>query len=107
MRAHRELPMIPYQPRRTQSLGIVERAGWAVKIIGITADGDLPDTTEVEAAAGAAQPLLPQPARTSKRPGARRTGLRPVSGNCSPSTTNGERGSRTCWNGPLIPTLPG
>ena len=37
--------------------------------------------------------------------GYRRTGLRPVSGNCSPSTTNGDHGSRTCLNDPLIPTL--
>jgi hypothetical protein len=62
--------MVPYQPRRTQSLGIVERAGWAVKVIGITADGHLPDKTEVEAAVVSAQRLLPQPARTEKRPGA-------------------------------------
>jgi hypothetical protein len=41
-----------------------------VKIIGITASGDLPDATEIEAAAGAAERLLPQPARTGKRPGA-------------------------------------
>ncbi len=70
MRASRELPMAPYQPRRTQSLGVVERAGWAVKIIGITADGDLPGDTEVAAAVESAQRLLPQPARTEKRPGA-------------------------------------
>jgi hypothetical protein len=70
MSASRELPMTPYQPRRTQSLGVVERAGWAVKIIGITAGSDLPDDTEVVAAVGSAQRLLPQPARTEKRPGA-------------------------------------
>ena len=65
-----ELPMAPYRPRRTQSLGVVERAGWAVKIIGITASGDLPSDTEVEAATESALELLPQPARTAKRPGA-------------------------------------
>jgi hypothetical protein len=70
MSASGELPMVPYQPRRTQSLGIVERAGWAVKITGITADGELPDEVEVAAAVGSAQRLLPQPARTEKRPGA-------------------------------------
>ncbi len=70
MSRSRALPMVPYQPRRTQSLGIVERAGWAVKIIGITAESDLPDSTEVEAALRSAQALLPQPARTEKRPGA-------------------------------------
>jgi hypothetical protein len=143
-----ELPIAAYQPRRTQSLGILERAGWAVKIIGITASGDLPGATEVEAAAKFAQKLLPQPAHTGKRPGAaflivhrgaealwailgwreldilyqrlsartpaqgssgrcRRTALPPVSGNCSPSTMNGNRGSRTCCNDPLTPTLPG
>jgi hypothetical protein len=64
------LPMAAYQPRRTQSLGVVERAGWAVKIIGITASGDLPGDTEVEAAARSVLELLPQPARTAKRPGA-------------------------------------
>ena len=70
MSASRELPMIPYQPRRTQSLGVVERAGWAVTIIGITAGCDHPDNTEVAAAIGSAHRLLPQPARTAKRPGA-------------------------------------
>lgn len=64
------LPIAAYQPRRTPSLGIRERAGWAVKIIGITASGDLPGATEVEAAAGSAERLLLQPARTGKRPGA-------------------------------------
>jgi hypothetical protein len=39
MRTPGELPMAPYQPRRTQPLGVVERAGWAVKITGITAGG--------------------------------------------------------------------
>jgi hypothetical protein len=48
----------------------MERAGWAVKIIGITADGELPDNTEVAAAVRSAHRLLPQPARTGKRPGA-------------------------------------
>jgi hypothetical protein len=67
MRASGELPMAPYQPRRTQSLGVM---GWAVKIIGITADGALPDNIEVAAAVRSAHRLLPQPARTEKRPGA-------------------------------------
>jgi hypothetical protein len=63
------LPMAPYRPRRTRSLGLAERAGWAVKIIGITASGDLPDDSEVEAAVRTAERNLPQPARTEKRPG--------------------------------------
>jgi hypothetical protein len=67
MRASGELPMAPYQPRRTQSLGVM---GWAVKIIGITADGALPDNIEVAAAVRSAHRLLPQPARTEKRRGA-------------------------------------
>ena len=64
------LPMAPYRPRRTRSLGLVELAGWAMKIIGITASGDLPDDSEVEAAVGTAERHLPEPARTEKRPGA-------------------------------------
>lgn len=63
------LPMAPYRPRRTGSLGLAERAGWAVKIIGITVSGELPDDSEVEAAVGTTERNLPQPARTEKRPG--------------------------------------
>jgi hypothetical protein len=70
MRASGELPTASYQPRRTQPLGVVERAGWAVKITGITAGGELPDNTEVDAALRSAHSLLPQPARTEKRTGA-------------------------------------
>lgn len=63
------LPMVPYRPRRTGPLGIVELAGWTVKLIGITASGDLPDDTQVEAATRTAERTLPQPARTEKRSG--------------------------------------
>lgn len=70
MSTSRALPMAPYQPRLTRSLGIVERAGWTVKLTGITAGRDLPDDTEVEAAVRSAERHLPQPAHTDQRPGA-------------------------------------
>lgn len=36
------LPIEPYRPRRIQPLGVVERDGWTIKLIGITAGADLP-----------------------------------------------------------------
>lgn len=69
MSTSRALPMAPYRPRRTGPLGLVELAGWTMKIIGITAGSDLPVDTEVEAAVSIAEMHLPQPARTEKRPG--------------------------------------
>jgi hypothetical protein len=36
------LPMAPYRPRLTRSLGVYKLAGWSVKLIGITAFNDLP-----------------------------------------------------------------
>ncbi len=69
MSAHSALPMTPYQPRRTELLGVETRAGWKVKVIGITASGDLPDHTETEAALAAAENALPQPALTRGRCG--------------------------------------
>ena len=57
----------PYRARRTRSLGVIERAGWSVKLIGITADGDLPDNGELEAAVMVAERELPQPARSQTR----------------------------------------
>ena len=39
--------------------------------------------------------------------GCRRTAPPPAPGNCWPSTTNGDRGSRSCWNDLLMPTWPG
>jgi hypothetical protein len=69
MSTSRALPMVPYRPRRTEPLGLVELAGWTMKIIGITAGRDLLDGTEVEAAVSTAEMHLPQPARTEKRPG--------------------------------------
>jgi hypothetical protein len=69
MQTRRELPTDPYRPRRTQSLGVRELAGWTVKLIGITATGDLPNEIEVDAAARSVQRHLPQPVRTPTRPG--------------------------------------
>jgi hypothetical protein len=53
----------PYLPRRTEPLGVVERAGWTIKLIGITADADLPDDVEVAAAVTLAVQELPRPPR--------------------------------------------
>ena len=58
------VPIEPYRPRRTWSLGLAERAGWVVKVIGITADGRPLGDGEVEAALKAAEHDLPQPARS-------------------------------------------
>jgi hypothetical protein len=63
------LPTVPYLPRRTQSLGVVEMAGWTVKLIGITAGEDLPNDVEIQAATAIAEAHLPQPARTERRVG--------------------------------------
>jgi hypothetical protein len=52
--------MFPYRPRRTRSLGVTRLRGWSVKVIGITAEGDLPDDLEVEAAMQAAEQELPE-----------------------------------------------
>jgi hypothetical protein len=54
------LPIEPYRPRRIQPLGVVERAGWAIKVIGITASADLPDDAEVAAALKVAERELPR-----------------------------------------------
>ena len=63
------LPMAPYLPRRTESLGVVKRTGRTVKLIGITAGEDLPNNAEIQAATRIAEVHLPQPARTERRPG--------------------------------------
>lgn len=63
------LPTIPYRPRLTRSMGTVQRAGWTVKIIGITAGPELPDDLELAAAIARAEEHLPQPPRTDERPG--------------------------------------
>jgi hypothetical protein len=63
------VPAEPYRPRRTQPLGVLERAGWTVKLIGITARADLPDDAEIAAAAAAAERELPQPPRAATRSG--------------------------------------
>jgi len=63
------LPMAPYRPRRTQSLGVRSLAGWNVKIIGITSAGDLPGETELGAVLATIEDHLPQPARTPVRQG--------------------------------------
>ncbi|HEX4252183.1 MAG TPA: hypothetical protein VH008_30275 [Pseudonocardia sp.] len=49
----------PYRPRRTEPIGVHEVAGWAVKMIGIGADGRLPDDAERQAALAAAAQVLP------------------------------------------------
>ncbi|WP_113700960.1 hypothetical protein [Nonomuraea lactucae] len=51
--------MIPYRPRTTRSLGLTRVRGWNVKVIGITAEGSLPDDFEVEGALRAAELELP------------------------------------------------
>ena len=53
----------PYQPRRTQSLGVQVRAGWSLKLIGISADGDMPDDTELDAVLTTVERHLPQSVR--------------------------------------------
>jgi hypothetical protein len=63
------LPMAPYRPRRTRSLGVCELSGWSVKLIGITASDDLPGDPVLRAALDAAGEQLPQPARTATRSG--------------------------------------
>ena len=59
----------PYRPRRTQPLGVVERAGWTIKLIGITAGTSVPGDAEVAAAVAAAEGDLPQPPRNATRSG--------------------------------------
>jgi hypothetical protein len=49
-------------------LGVEERAGWRIKVIGITADGGGLEGDEGEAALKVAEHELPQPARTRTRP---------------------------------------
>jgi hypothetical protein len=63
------VPTEPYRPRRIQSLGVVERAGWTIKLVGITAGSDLPDDGEVDAAVAVAERELPQPPRNTTRSG--------------------------------------
>jgi hypothetical protein len=50
----------PYRPRRIEPLGVVERAGWPIKLIGITAGADLPDDAEVAAAVDVAEREQPR-----------------------------------------------
>lgn len=63
------LPIDPYRPRRTESQGVIESAGWSVKIISITADGGPPDQGELDAAVNVAKESLPAPPRTAARSG--------------------------------------
>lgn len=63
------VPTERYRPRRTEPLGVVECAGWTIKLIGITADAGLPDDGEVAAAVAVAERELPQPARNPTRSG--------------------------------------
>lgn len=59
----------PYRPRRTQLLGVLDRAGWTIKLTGITAGADLPGDGEVAAAVAVAERVLPQPPRNTTRSG--------------------------------------
>jgi len=54
------VPTEQYRPRRIGPLGVVEHAGWTIKLIGITAGADLPDEAEVAAAVVVAERELPQ-----------------------------------------------
>jgi len=64
------LPAVPYQHRRTELLGVAARAGWKVKIIGISASDEPPSGAERTAALAAAEEILPQPPCTQARCGA-------------------------------------
>lgn len=55
------LPIEPYRPRLTRSLGHVRRDGWAIKLIGISATQDLPGEAERAAALCQAAASLPLP----------------------------------------------
>ena len=57
------LAIAPYQPRRTESLGLHVRAGWNLKVTGISADGNMPSDTELGAVLAAVEGHLPRPAR--------------------------------------------
>src|SRR5215471_10219088 len=63
------LPMPPYRPRRTELLGVEARAGWKVKVIGISASDELPSRAERQAALVAAEGVLPRPALSQARRG--------------------------------------
>ena len=69
MGASAALPMTAYQPRRTELLGVEARAGWKIKVIGISASNELPSGAERAAALVAAEGVLPQPALTRTRCG--------------------------------------
>lgn len=64
------LPTEPYRPRRTEWLGVTERAGWRLKLIAIAAGSELPGDAEIEAALEAAERDLPQPTRSGTGLGA-------------------------------------
>lgn len=59
----------PYRPRRTEPIGVHEVAGWAVKMIGIGADGRLPEESERQAALAVAAEVLPDETAPSSTPG--------------------------------------
>jgi len=63
------LPVPAYQPRRTELVGVEARAGWKIKVIGISASDELPSRAETEAALVAAEGVLPQPALSQARCG--------------------------------------
>jgi hypothetical protein len=60
MTSAKPLSMPAYRPRLTRPLGVRERAGWHVKLTGITAGDELPGAEEQNAALDAAELHLPE-----------------------------------------------
>lgn len=58
-----------YRPRLSRAAGVVHRGDWTVKLIGITADDELPTEAEVAVAIRSADRELPEPAITEHRQG--------------------------------------
>jgi len=53
------LPIATYEPRLTRGLGARERAGWTIKLTGISAGSELPGEPEIAAGVDAAEKHLP------------------------------------------------
>lgn len=62
------LAVPPYRSRRTEHLGVVTRQGWTIKIIGIAADGRMPQDGTVQAALALCDANLPRPTPDNSRP---------------------------------------